>query len=101
MIKSELRALIEKEFEDFFEFPFPDNRPDAVTIPSAKLFAEHIAGKAGALSHIADAGKKVDGLVEALEIIAGMRQCVDVIMGDPDIAIEALAAYRKGLPHED
>ncbi len=36
-------------------------------------------------------------LVEALEIIAGERQCLDNLMGNRDVAHAALALVRKGV----
>lgn len=37
----------------------------------------------------------VQGLVEALEIIAGQKPCADCLLSDRDIAMSALAAYKE------
>jgi hypothetical protein len=37
----------------------------------------------------------VEELVEALEIIAGERQCIDNLMGNQDVAIAALAKHKE------
>ena len=39
---------------------------------------------------------KVARLVEALEIIAGERQCIDSLMSNADVACAALAAVKAG-----
>lgn len=48
-----------------------------------------------ALSGTTPAEPSRDALVEALQIIAGERQCLDNLMSDKDVARAALAAHRK------
>ena len=42
--------------------------------------------------------EKIKVMREALEIIAGLRQCLDNLMGNRDVALEALRLTRNEEP---
>ena len=59
-----------------------------------RLTAEHDDYVIRANANVCELNREIERLTVALEIIAGRRQCLDNLMGNVDVACEALDGKR-------